>query len=179
MAQAGTFIWEDDNKFTCPDHGRAVWIYPDGFLVSYSISFSDGNGSVLKICGDQGVIDLANRLKLTYSGPARSSPASPRQGHTGRRRRPPDHFLDWLQCLGSRDPCKAPLEGGYQHCVTALTVVLAMNTRHRQIYAPEKREIRDASTVRRFHRVTPAEPTAPQTPRRLPVASHPFKLRVV
>jgi len=55
----------------------------------------------------------------------------------------PDHFLDWLQCLRSRKLCNAPIDAGYQHCVPALMGIRAMDTGRRQIYDPEKREIRE------------------------------------
>ena len=53
-----------------------------------------------------------------------------------------DHFLDWLQCLRSRKTCNAPIEAGYHHCVPALMAMRALDTGRRQVYDPEKREIR-------------------------------------
>lgn len=144
VAQGGTFTWKDEYKFTCPDHCEATWIYPDGFLVSYATNFGNGSGSVLKIYGDQGVIDLSNWTKPTYSSagaiktseaPKAETPVTPVET--------PDHFLDWLQCLRSRKACNAPIEAGYNHCVPALMAVRAMDTGRRQVYVPEKREIRD------------------------------------
>ena len=144
VAQGGTFTWKDENKFTCPDHCQAAWIYPDGFLVSYSTNFGNGSGSVFKIYGDQGVMDLTNWQKPTYSSAGASKPSqAPGKDTPIAAVETPDHFLDWLQCLRSRKPCNAPLEAGYQHCVPALMAVRAMDTGRRQIYDPDKREIRD------------------------------------
>ncbi|MHC4534326.1 MAG: Gfo/Idh/MocA family oxidoreductase, partial [Planctomycetota bacterium] len=56
----GTFTWKDKNKFTCPDHVQAMWIYPEGFMVSYSTNFGNGSGNSFKIFGDQGVMDMVN-----------------------------------------------------------------------------------------------------------------------
>lgn len=144
VAQGGTFTWKDDYKFTCPDHCQAIWTYPEGFLVSYTTNFGNGSGSVLKIYGDQGVIDLTNWTKPTYSKagaikpsqlPAKDTPVSPVDTA--------DHFLNWLQCLRSRKPCNAPIEAGYNHCVPALMAVRAMDTGRRQVYDPQKRDIVD------------------------------------
>ncbi|HID24718.1 MAG TPA: hypothetical protein EYP14_20285, partial [Planctomycetaceae bacterium] len=55
----------------------------------------------------------------------------------------PDHFLDWLQCIRTRGTCRAPIEAGYQHAVAVIMAVRAADTGRRQIYDPEKREIRD------------------------------------
>jgi len=143
VAQGGTFTWKDEG-FTCPDHCEAVWTYPEGFLVSYSTNFGNGSGSVCKIYGDEGTIDLTNWGAPTYSSagaikpsklPAKEKPVAPVET--------PDHFLNWLQCLRSRKACNAPIEAGYQHCVPALMAVRAMDTGRRQIYDAEKREIRD------------------------------------
>jgi len=145
VAQGGTFVWKDDNHFTCPDHCQAVWTYGEGFLVSYSTSFGNGSGNVFKIYGDQGVIDLTNWTGPSYSAagaikpsnaPAKETPVKPTET--------PDHFLDWLQCLRSRKTTNAPIEAGYHHCVPALMAVRAMDTGRRQVYDAASREIRDA-----------------------------------
>jgi len=144
VAQGGTFTWKDEYGFTCPDHVQAAWIYPDGFLVSYSTNFGNGSGNVLKIYGEQGVLDLSNWQAPTYSSagaiktgslPPKDTPVPPVET--------PDHFLDWLQCLRSRKACNAPIEAGYTHCVPALMAVRAMDTGRRQVYDPQAREIRE------------------------------------
>lgn len=143
VAQGGTFTWKDGG-FTCPDHCEAVWTYPEGFLVSYSTNFGNGSGSVHKIYGEQGTIDLTNWQKPVYSNAgaikpgklsAKETPVAPVET--------PDHFLNWLQCLRSRKACNAPIEAGYQHCVPALMAVRAMDTGRRQVYDPKKRDFHD------------------------------------
>lgn len=143
VAQGGTFTWKDEYNFTCPDHAQATWIYPDGFLVSYSTNFGNGSGSVLKIYGDQGTIDLTNWQKPTFSAAGAIKPTE-----LAKEEKPveaveiPDHFLDWLQCLRTRGQCNAPIEAGYNHCVPALMAMRALDTGTRQIYDAERREIR-------------------------------------
>lgn len=131
-------------NFTCPDHCDATWIYPDGFIVSYATNFGNGSGNVFKIYGDQGVLDLTHWTKPTYSsaGAIKPSPLSKEETPVAAVETP-DHFLDWLQCLRSRETCNAPIEAGYDHCVPALMAVRAMDTGRRQIYDAAKREIRD------------------------------------
>jgi len=55
----------------------------------------------------------------------------------------PDHFLDWLQCLRNRKPTRAPIEAGYQHAVAVIMAVKASDTGKRQVYDPDRREIRE------------------------------------
>jgi len=143
VAQGGTFTWKDEG-FTCPDHCEAVWTYPEGFLVSYSTNFGNGSGSVHKIYGEQGTIDLTNWQKPVYSNAGAIKP-----GNLSAKETPvapvetPDHFLNWLQCLRSRKACNAPIEAGYQHCVPALMAVRAMDTGRRQVYDAKKRDFHD------------------------------------
>ncbi len=144
VAQGGTFTWKDENNFTCPDHTQATWTYPEGFLVSYSTNFGNGSGNVLKIYGDQGVIDLTR-----WQTPTSSSAGAIKPSQLGKEETPvpsvetADHFLDWLKCLRSRKICNAPIEAGYNHCVPALMAMRAFDTGRRQVYDPLKREIRE------------------------------------
>jgi predicted dehydrogenase len=145
VAQGGTFTWKDDYGFTCPDHVEATWVYPEGFLVSYSTNFGNGSGNVMKLYGDQGVLDLTRWQAPTYSsdGSLKPSKAPPKDTPVPAVETP-DHFLNWLQCLRSRKPCNAPIEAGYHHCVPALMAVRAFDTGRRQTYDPQTRTIRDA-----------------------------------
>jgi len=144
VAQGGTFTWKDEYGFTCPDHCQAVFTYPDGFMVSYSTNFGNGSGSVLKIYGDQGTMDLTRWQTPTYSRAGAIKPSeAPKEDTPVPPVETPDHFLDWLQCLRSRRVTNAPIEAGYNHCVPCLMAMRAMDTGLRQIYDPEKREIRE------------------------------------
>ncbi len=144
VAQGGTFTWKDEYGFTCPDQAQATWIYPEELMVSYSTNFGNGSGNVFKIYGDQGVIDLTHWTKPTYSSAGAIKPSQLSKEETlVEPVETPDHFLDWLQCLRSREACNAPIEAGYNHCVPALMAMRAFDTGRRQIYDPQKREIRE------------------------------------
>jgi predicted dehydrogenase len=144
VAQGGTFTWKDDNHFTCPDQAQATWVYPEGFMVSYASNFSNGSGNVLKIYGDQGVIDLSKWQAPTYSNAGAIKPSKlPREEKPVPPVETPDHFLNWLQCLRSRKACNAPIEAGYNHCVPALMAMRAFDTGRRQIYDPQTQDIRE------------------------------------
>jgi len=55
----------------------------------------------------------------------------------------PEHFLNWLQCLRSRQTPNASIDAGYQHAVACLMAVRAFDTGKRMTYDPQKREIRE------------------------------------
>lgn len=142
VAQAGTFTWKDEHGFTCPDHVEATWVYPEGFMVNYSTNFGNRTGNCLRICGDQGVIDLSNWRAPTVSNSGAGQPSELGEAKPVESIETPDHFLDWLQCIRTHGTCRAPIEAGYQHSVTTLMAVRAHDTGQRQIYDAEKREIR-------------------------------------
>jgi len=140
----GTFTWKDEHKFTCPDHVQAQWIYPEGFLVSYSSNFGNGSGNSFRMFGDQAVMDLVNwdAPVLTTDG-INEKKASKSENKPVEPVPCPDHFLNWLQCLRSRETPNASIDAGYRHAVACIMAMRAFDTGHRQVYDAEKREIRE------------------------------------
>jgi len=140
----GTFTWKDEHKFTCPDHVQALWIYPEGFMVSYSTNFGNGSGNSFKIFGDQGVLDM-----VTWTEPMLSAEGGgKRMGQIRGQKRVedvahPDHFLDWLQCLRTRGTPNASIDAGYQHAVAVIMAMQSFDTGKRTVYDAQKREIRE------------------------------------
>jgi len=139
----GTFTWKDENKFTCPDHVQALWIYPEGFMVSYSTNFGNGSGNSFKIFGDVGVLDMVNwNAPILSAEGANSNKKGPIRG-----KKPveevqcPDHFLNWLQCLRTRKTPNASIDAGYQHAVAVIMAMQSYDTGQRMTYDQEKREI--------------------------------------
>jgi predicted dehydrogenase len=143
VALGGTFTWKDEHQFTCPDHAQAQWIYPEGFMVSYSSNFGNGGGNTLRIYGDEGLMNLTDWQKPTIS-----AEGGGKKGRLGKEVpvdpvETPDHFLNWLQCVRARQLCNAPLEAGYQHAVAGIMAMRAFDTGRRQIYDHAQREIRE------------------------------------
>lgn len=143
VAMGGTFTWKDEHEFTCPDHAQALWIYPEGFMVSYSSNFGNAGGNTLRIYGDEGVMNLTNWQKPVISGEGAGKKGKLGPEVPVEPIETPDHFLDWLQCLRSRKPCNAPIEAGYQHGVAVIMAMRAFDTGRRHIYDHQKREIRE------------------------------------
>jgi len=140
----GTFTWKDEHNFTCPDHVQALWVYPEGFMVSYSTNFGNGSGNSFKIFGDQGVMDMVNWTEPMISAEG----GGKRMGQIRGNKRVddvahPDHFLDWLQCLRTRGTPNASIDAGYQHAVAVIMAMQSYDTGKRTVYDSEKREIRE------------------------------------
>ena len=56
----------------------------------------------------------------------------------------PDHFLDWLQCMRTGKPTRAPLEAGFQHSVAVIMAAMSYATGRKTFYDQARREIRTA-----------------------------------
>jgi predicted dehydrogenase len=140
----GTFTWKDENNFTCPDHVQALWIYPEGFMVSYSTNCGNGSGSSFKIFGDQGVLDMVNwNAPFLTAEEANSKKKGPIRGKNPVKEVDcPEHFLDWLQCLRTRKTPNASIDAGYQHGVAVIMAMRSFDTGQRMVYDAEAREIR-------------------------------------
>ncbi len=139
-----TYTWKDEYEFTCPDHVQAMWTYPEGFMFSYSQNFGNGAGSRLKVFGERGVIDIPSWGSPTISGEGvfdRGDAVVDEKQDVEPVERP-EHVLDWLQCLRSRETPNASIDAGYENTVTCIMAVKAFDTGRRHIFDKERREIR-------------------------------------
>jgi len=141
VAQGDTFVWKDEYRFDCPDQVQTTLIYPEGFLVSYSTNFGNSHGNRTLMYGTQGTLDMTRRGKPIVSGEGAYE-----KGPLGEEKpvdpvECPDHFLDWLRCLRTRDTPVAPIAAGYQHSVACILSDLAYQTGRRQVYDRKKRRI--------------------------------------
>jgi predicted dehydrogenase len=142
VCNGGVFTWKDEHKFTCPDHVEALWVYPGDFMVAYSSNFGNSGGSRHRYFCEKGQLIMDNWNAPTYSaegGPKRDgkvrgiSEVKPVEG--------PDHFQNWLQCMRTGKPTRAPIEAGYLHSVAGLMAVESFNTGRRTTYDHAKRAI--------------------------------------
>ncbi len=145
VCMGGTFTWNDEHHFTCPDHIQAMWIYPEGFMVHYSSNLGNGFGDSFKMYGDQGVLkmDHWNEPVLTAEGGSQNrgiirgeNPVEPVER--------PDHFLDWLQCMRSQKTPNASIDAGYQHAVACIMGMESYRNGKKTLYDRKKREIKFA-----------------------------------
>ncbi len=139
VCNGGIFSFKDENKFDCPDSVEATWVYPEGFLVSYSTNFGSTGGITSRMYGDKAVMDWTE-WAAPFLSPIRAKAGTKELIKPIER---PDHFQNWLQCLRTRKPPNAPIDTGYQHSVAAIMAVRAFDSGKRQVYDADKREIRE------------------------------------
>ena len=143
VCHGGTFTWKD-HGFTCPDHVEALWIYPEGFLVSYSTNFGNSAGSVERIYAEHGILDL-----LPWGAPTVAGDGAIKKGKLGKREpvKPvarDEHVLDWLKCIRSRGTPNASIDAGYQHALAVIMAMRAFDTGRRVDYDAKRREFAEA-----------------------------------
>jgi predicted dehydrogenase len=142
VSLGGTYTWKDKYNFTCPDQVQALWEYPEGFVVSYSTNFGSSADNSFKIIGDQGLMDMTD-----WNSPILSAEGGSKNAGVIRGRTPvtpvarPDHWLNWLQCLRTRETPHASMDDGYAHGVACLMAVQACDTGQRMTYDPVTRQI--------------------------------------
>lgn len=142
VCHGGVFTWKDENKFTCPDHVEALWVYPGDFMVAYSTNFGNGGGNRHRYFCEKGQLIMDN-----WSAPTYSAEGGPKRDGKIRGVCPveaietPDHFQNWLQCLRTGKATRAPIEAGYQHSVACLMAVESFHTGRRTTYDHSKRAI--------------------------------------
>ena len=143
VCNGGTFVWKDEHQFTAPEQVSAQYIYPEGFMVSYTSNFGNSEGNVFKIYGTKGTMDLTdwNNPKITAAGARKGeTPLDPGDGNVAPVERP-NHMLNWLQCLRNRETPNAPIQAGYDHSVASIMATEALATGRRQVYDTEKKMI--------------------------------------
>ncbi len=144
VCHGGTFTWKDDYGFTAPDHIEAQWIYPEGFMVSYSTNFGNGSGNSFKFFGDVGTLDA-----VSWNSPVMTAEGGSKNKGDIRGKNPvvdvptTDHYLNWLECIRNRETPNASIDAGYQHAVATIMAMEAYDTGRRQVYDQKKRRIRE------------------------------------
>ncbi|MDD4869105.1 MAG: Gfo/Idh/MocA family oxidoreductase [Kiritimatiellae bacterium] len=142
VCNGGIFTWIDENKFSVPDHVEALWVYPQGFMVTFSCNTGQSGGSRHRYFCEKGQLNLDNWSAPNYTaegGPKRDG--SIRGVNEVKAIETPDHFQDWLQCMRSGKTTRAPIEAGYRHAVACLMGVESFKTGHRMLFNAEKRKI--------------------------------------
>jgi predicted dehydrogenase len=141
VAQSAIFTWKDEHAFTAPDEVESTWIYPEGFLVSYTTGYGNSSGKSYRFFGSRGTIDMGGDAPI-----ASGEGAIDRENRIENRKgvkpvETTEHFLNWLQCLRTGKTPNADIDAGYSHSVASIMSVLAMDTGQRQIHDPATREI--------------------------------------
>lgn len=145
VCHGGVFTWKDERKFTCPDHVEALWVYGQDLMVAYSTNFGNGGGNRHRYFCEKGQLILDNWGAPTYTAEGGLKRDGSIRGVNEVAAVPgPDHYEDWLRCLRSGQPTRAPIEAGYLHAVTCLMAVESYKTGRRTTYDAKARVIRAA-----------------------------------
>lgn len=143
VALGGTYRWKGD--YTAPDSVEVVLDYPEDFLVRYTTVFGNSAGRCARWYGTRGTLDaknLSNREPWTVSGEGSGEPdrlteaidlPMPPRAH---------HLKNWIDAIRSGEEPVAPIDAGYAHGVAVIMADEALVTGRRQIWDPQRREVR-------------------------------------
>lgn len=137
-----TPTWKDEHNFTNPTSIQATWHYPGDFIVSSANNLSNSAGSIRKIYGDKGSLDISNWSKPTYDcegAPRRDGAIRGKNVVTPTPH--PDHYLNWLECVRSGKTPNASIDAGYQHAVAVIMAMKSFESGRKTLYDPVKLEI--------------------------------------
>ncbi len=138
VAHGGVYVWKDGREHA--DTMESLWEYPKGFLLRYQTRL--GNDKPMPeatFYGTRGTFDTSS-WKATGEGGGvdklkEEIPVKPKAGS--------NHAENWLECLRTRKTPNADVRAGYAHSVASIMAFLAWESGRRQIYDPEKEEIRE------------------------------------
>ncbi|MDP2899029.1 MAG: Gfo/Idh/MocA family oxidoreductase [bacterium] len=138
VAHGGVYTWKDGREHA--DTMECLWEYPKGFLLRYQTRL--GNNYPMPeaaFFGIRGTFDTSS-WKATGEGGdddklKEEILVKPKPGV--------NHMENWLECLRTRKTPNADVRAGYAHSVASIMAFLAWDSGRRQIYDPEKEEIRE------------------------------------
>ncbi len=140
-----TSTWKDEHHFDVPDNIEATWIYPEGFMVHYSTNCGNSFGNTFKIYGDQGVLKMDH-----WSEPVLTAEGGTQNKGVIRGEQPvegierPDHFLNWLQCLRSKETPHASIDTGLQHMVAVEMARMSLDEGKKTVFDKDKLKVKTA-----------------------------------
>jgi len=143
--QGGLLTWNEEHKFTAPDQVSAQYLYPEGFMVSYTSNFGNADGNTFKIYGTKGTMDLSdwNNPTISAAGARKGEGLDAGDGAVAPVARP-NHMLNFLQCLRNRETPHAPIQAGYDHSVASIMATQALARKRTQVYDEATKVIKDA-----------------------------------
>ena len=145
-ATGGVLTWKDGREN--PDNATVSFLYPKGFLYTYTTSFSNSYRSFSRICGRDGTIEnyggegaslylvtkeggRQERAEPRYTEPPSMGPSSnaaeivkvpnaPVPDTNGGSDDDLDHILNWLNAMRDRREPNATVDHGFSHSVACI-----------------------------------------------------------
>ena len=137
VANGGIYVWKEDREHA--DTVCALYEYPKGFLAQYETRLGNSYHIAEAVFyGTRGMFDTSSwkargtgggKDKLKEEVAVKPLPSV-------------NHMLNFLQCLRSRKQPNATIQMGYAHSIASIMAFRALETGERQVFDPEKREIR-------------------------------------
>jgi predicted dehydrogenase len=168
-AIGGILTWKDGREN--PDNVTVSFLYPKGFLYTYTTSFSNSYRSYSRIQGRDGTIEnyggegaslylvtkeggRQERAEPKYTEPPGMGPANDAAEIVKAPKAPPpdsnggsdddlDHILNWLNAMRDRREPNATVDHGFSHSIACIMATQSYWTGKRTYWNPAAEEIQD------------------------------------
>ena len=137
VCNGGIYAWKDGREHA--DTVECTWEYPNGWLLRYSSVL--GNNRPTPECifrGTRGSFDTQS-WKATGEGGGKDKL---KKDVAVKALKGENHVGNWLDCIRSRKTPNADIRVGYAHSIASIMAFRALESGHRQVFDPDKREIR-------------------------------------
>lgn len=132
VALGGIYVWKDGREHT--DTFHALLDYPEGFLMDWAMGLANGYGGHFTVHGTKATLDINRLTVIAEDTKVQPRKLTPEKGE--------NHFANWLECIRSRRDPNANIEAGHQHAVATIMAATALETGRRQVWDPEKRQMK-------------------------------------
>jgi len=169
MTTGGILTWKDGREN--PDNVSATFIYPKGFIYTYTTCFSNSYRSHTRIQGRDGTIeaiggegaslclvtkeggkqerDMPRYTALPTMGPESDAgeilrvAGGPEPNSTGPGDNDVNHLMNWLNGMRDRKTPNANVDHGFSHAIACIMATQSYWSGKRLYWDPSKDEIRD------------------------------------
>lgn len=124
VSGGGVYLWKDGRQTS--DVFHALLEYPKGFLVSFSMSLTNGEGIVNSWYGKLGTLDL---ISNTISGKGSKDPRRIKQVIQLEKPQVNTHMANFIECIRSRAKPRADIQAGFSHAVADIMAATALHER--------------------------------------------------
>lgn len=136
VTNGGVYLWKDGRETY--DVFHALLDYPKGFLFSFAMSLTNGEGNRNLWHGTRGTLDLD---AFTISGKGTQAPDRLPKEIVLQPEEVNSHMANFIECMRSRKPPRADVEAGFSHAVAGCMAAVARDTGPKTRFDPQRLEI--------------------------------------
>jgi len=136
VSNGGVYLWRDGRQTA--DVFHTLLEYPKGFLVSFGMSLTNGEGISNSWYGKLGTLDM---LAKTISGKGSKAPNRIREEIPLDKPEVNSHMANFIECIRSRKNPRADIQAGFSHAVADIMAATALDERREVRFDRDRLEV--------------------------------------